>query len=212
MNSKHLKPKQRMVAVCAVFTVGLLILWGFKVYETNQKSHSDQIEIYEMGETVEIGDNFFVDAKESLNGYSVTVNSAQRVGYQEYIEANGGTVDETAFSETYPMPTYMFLVNITLKNVANTEGDIMVLKYGLCDKSLYLPVDFVVWGLIDERFDGYPFLKLLENSQTKITLPFVPMPLNVGINATKVDRMMEQDDFYFCICEFPVRKMIRVSF
>lgn len=189
----------------------LLVLWAFQFEKTNRLKYSQQVEVYEMGEMVEIGENFFVDDNEKLDGYSIRVNGAKLVEYQDFIESNGEVVNEADFSEAYPMPKYIYLLNITMKNTENTEGSVMALKYALYHNSLQLPVDFTVWGLIDENFEGYPYIKVKENTEAEITVPFVPMAADLGMDAKRIESMMEEDPFYFCICEFPIRKMIKVT-
>ena len=199
-----------ILIISAVILAIAVVFWIVQYNITNSKAIPQLVEYYEMGEFVEIGDNFYVDAKENLEGYSIRVNGATLVNYKDYIEANGGTVDMSVITEDYPMPKYSVLLDITVKNENNTEGSLMVLKYMLYERALTIPVDFQIWQLIDENFDGYPFLRLVENTEADMVIPFSPNTHDTGTNEGELERRMEEEDFYFCICEFPVRKMIRV--
>ena len=208
--AKKQKINRIIIIASAIILVLLIVLWIVQFNITNSKAIPQLVEYYEPGEYVEIGDNFYVDAVEQLDGYSIRVNGAKLVNYKDYIENNGGTVDMSVITEDYPMPQYSILLDITIKNENNTEGSLMVLKYMLYERALTIPVDFQIWQLIDENFDGYPFLRLVENTEADMIIPFSPNTHDTGTNEGELERRMEEEDFYFCISEFPVRKMIRV--
>lgn len=211
MGKNKKKQKYILISFSCLIAV-LLILWVIQFAKTNCEKYDVVVETFEMGETVEMGENFFSNARENSKGYSVKINDAKLVEYKDYLESNGGTLDSGAFSEGYPAPKYTCLLDVTIKNSGNTDGAIMVLNYALYDKSLKIPVDFELWGLIDKKFTGEAGLRLLEDSEVNLTIPFTPMNLDAGNDAPKLEAMMLQDDFLFCVCEFPVRKMVKVNF
>ena len=100
---------------------------------------------------------------------------------------------------------------MTVKNEGNTDGVLSVIAYSLCNKSLNIPADFVLWGLMDENYDGWPSIKLVENSEATLTIPFTPMSLDTGTNAKEVERRMENETFEFAVSYFPTRKIIEVK-
>lgn len=50
----------------------------------------------------------------------------------------------------------------------------------------------------------------LHNWQVDITIPFTPMAADTAINNDKLSKRMEKNDLYFCVSEFPTRKMISI--
>lgn len=203
--------KKVMLAFLLLMVAALFVLWVVQFRKTNSRKYEQKVELYETGETVELSDNFFIDAKENVNGYSVTVNSAKLVNYKEYYESSGQPFNSEQFSKAYPAPKYTSLLNVTLKNVGNTNGGVMVRQFALYNGALQIPADFELWGMFDEHFEGYPALTLVENSEVELTIPFTPMTLNTGTNNEKLEKLMEKGEFYLCVCEFPIRKMIKVS-
>ena len=71
----------KRAALAGILAV-IVIFIAFCVYngvQTNQNKISPQIEVFSLGETVELGNNYFTDAVENPDGYSITVNSAELV-------------------------------------------------------------------------------------------------------------------------------------
>ena len=186
----------------------VLCIWG--AVQTNRNKISPQVETYYVGETVDIGKNFFADSAEDPSGYTIRVNSAELVNYEDFLSSNGGNVADLYFSSGYPAPKYTYLVNVTICNEGNETGAIMALNYALYNQSLKIPVDYYLWGLMDENFSGEPGFRLRTNSEMNITIPFTPMTSDTGINNEKITQRMESEEFYFCISEFPVRKQIQI--
>lgn len=210
--SKIRKNRKKAILVFLLLLIAVLfVLWAVQFSKTNSRKYEQKVELYKTGETVELGDNFFIEARENINGYSVKVNSAKLVNYQEYYESSGQPFHSEQFSKAYPAPKYTGLLNVTLKNIGNTNGGVMVRQFALYNGALQIPPDFELWGMFDERFEGYPSLTLVENSEVELTIPFTPMTLNTGTNSAKLEKLMEKGEFYLCVCEFPVRKMIKVS-
>ena len=208
--AKKQKLNRIIFIIVTILIATLLVLWGIQFNITNSKAIPQLVEYYEMGEYVDIGGNFFFDETEYTDGYSIRVNSAELVNYEEYMIANDIPINYSLFSAEYPMPKYAILMDISMKNVENIKGSVLVLKFALTNGSLSIPISFEIWDGIDEHFDGSPALRLRENTEVDILLPFVPSLSDTSTNSKELERRMETEDFYFCICEFPVRKMIRV--
>lgn len=208
--NKKQKIKKIIAVVGAVTMIIILILWAVKTINTNKLKIDASEKYYEMGEEVDIGDCFFTDAREKMQGYSVKVNSAELVDYEEILKKYGQTINLDNFNENYPAPKYAYLLNMTIKNTDNKDSGVFVLPYALYNKSLQIPVDFDLWGYMDENFTGEPGLRLVENTEVTITIPFTPMPLNTGVDHEELEKRMENEPFYLCVSNFPERKLIEV--
>ena len=209
--AKKQKINRIIIIASAIILVLLIVLWIVQFNITNSKAIPQLVEYYEPGEYVEIGDNFYVDAAEKLDGYAIRVNGAKLYDYEQFLLDNG--CDEyLEFQKENDQDYYKYIVvlDISMKNVENYEGSVMAIKFALYNGSLNMPVDFTVWDDIDEHFEGYQYLRLMPNSEADMLIPFSPMPLNANTAGDEIERRLLEEDFYFCICEFPVRKMIRV--
>lgn len=187
-----------------------LVLCICSAVQTNRDKISQQVELYSMGETVNIGKDFFADPSENPSGYTIRVNGAELVNYEELLARCGVTTADLCYTEGFPAPQYTYLVNVTICNEENETGAIMALNYALYNQALKIPADYYLWGLMDSTFPGEPGFRLQTNSEMNITIPFTPMPTDTGINNEEITRRMESEEFYFCVSEFPVRKQIRV--
>ena len=79
-----MKPQRSLPARAALFAVLLLAalfaaLCLYSAVQTNRRKLDQPVEVHPMGETVELGGNFFADATENPAGYAITVNSAELV-------------------------------------------------------------------------------------------------------------------------------------
>ena len=92
----------------------------------------------------------------------------------------------------------------------NKTGKVMVRKFTLYNNALYLMSDFEVWCEIDPYFKGYSSLMFQADTENKMYIPFTPSDYDFNTAGDEIERRLLEEDFYFCICEFPVRKMIRV--
>lgn len=203
---------KRTVSSVSMVLAGLFtVLCVCGAVQTNLNKIGQQVELYAMGETVDIGKNFFTDASKAPDGYSIRVNSAELADYEELLAEYGVTMDELWYSERHPAPQYTYLVNVTIRNEDNETGAIMAWDYAIYDRALKIPADIYLWGLMDENYFGEPGFRLQTNSELTITIPFTPMPIDTGTNLEEVTRRMESETFYFGISEFPVRKMIELA-
>ena len=208
--AKKQKINRIIIIASAIILVLLIVLWIVQFNITNSKAIPQLVEYYEPGDFVEVGDNFYIDGFEMMDGYSYRVNGAKSVKFDEYLKLIGHEeLLENRSKET--IPEKIILLDITLKNSGNTDGNVFVLKYSLYSGSLCMSADFQLWSMIDERFTGNAYIKLLENSEADMIIPFIPMEINTVTMGDEVNRRINEEDFYFCICEFPVRKMIRVE-
>ena len=209
--AKKQKLNRILLIISAVLLAMVLVWWIVQMHITNSKAIPQLVEYYEPGEYVEIGDNFYVDAVEKLDGYAIRVNGAKLYNYEQFLIDNGceDFLNQQKEQGTYYYD-YIVVLDISMRNTENKDGSVMALKFALYNGSLNVPVDFMVWDDIDEHFEGYPYLRLTTNSEADMLIPFTPMPLNANSAGDEIERRFKNEDFYFCICEFPVRKMIRV--
>ena len=207
-----LRKRNRVILIVSLIIIAaLLVLWGIKFYITNSRAVHQEIEYYEMGEFIDIGDNFFYSANENLKGYSIRVNGVRLENYREYIESNGGEVRDESFSADFPEPKYVVVMDMTVKNEGNTEGYLNSRYFRLNNGSLSLVVDYEILGLVEEYFTGFVSFKLVENTEADMTMVFGSMGSSLGLEYDGVNRRLEEEEFEFSICEWPVRKVIKMK-
>ena len=93
-----MKPQRSPPARAAFFAALLLAalfvaLCLYSAVQTNRRKLDQPVEVHPMGETVELGGNFFADATENPDGYVITVNSAELVEYGPFLESLGASLE-----------------------------------------------------------------------------------------------------------------------
>ena len=211
--AKEKKRNKLILIISSVLLVLSVIVWAVMFYNTNKNAYKQEVEYYEMGEFVEVGDDFFYVAEDNCNGYSVRVNKARLVDFKEYVEGNGGEVNPDSYSVDFPMPKYLVELDITVKNENNTDGHVDLRNFKLNRGSMSMSIDFQVLGLVEEFFTGYTGFMLVENSEADMKLVFTPQSLGLsqGLDFDGVNRALEEDDFNLSVTEWPVRKVIKVK-
>lgn len=209
--AKKQKFNRILLIISAVILAVTIVLWIVQFNITNSRAIPQLVEYYEPGEYVEIGDNFFFDATEHMNGYSIKVNSAKLYDYEKYLIDNGhNELLETLKKNGRDHSEYLVMLDVNIKNEDNKTGKVMVRKFTLYNNALYLMSDFEVWCEIDPYFKGYSSLMFQADTENKMHIPFTPSDYDFNTAGDEIERRLLEEDFYFCICEFPVRKMIRV--
>lgn len=208
--------QQRSLPARAAFFAALLLaalfvaLCLYSAVRTNRRKLDQPVEVHPMGETVELGGNFFADAAENPDGYAITVNSAELVEYGPFLESLGASPEDFGYTGGYTAPPYTYLLHVTVSNTGNEEGALMTIHYALYHGALKIPVDYSLWGLLDEHFTGEMGFRLRPDSTVDITIPFTPMPLDASAAPAALAQRMEEETFLFCVSEFPLRKAIAV--
>lgn len=199
--------KTKFLFYCGFVLTGLLIWLGMRIYTINNDAFRQNEIISEMGDTVNLDGNFFFDSRENTEGYSICVNKTEIVEYIPYMKKYGKDVIE---NPEMPISPYIFLVNLTVKNKGNTNGYLNTTGFSLVNGSLLMPIDYEIWNIIDSSIAGNIFLVLRRNSEATLTIPFTAQPLDVAMNKEELERRIKKEEFYFCISEFPTRKLIKV--
>ena len=121
--------------------IGLLLaVWAFAVWNINATAEKPIVETYSMQDTVAYGENYFRRSDNIIDGYTVTVLSAEIVPYEEYAQKQGITPPERMTDETGNFlyrPEYVYDVEVRFSNTDNEEGtvdmfDTLGTLYGAC--------------------------------------------------------------------------------
>ena len=199
------KKRKVCILILSVFCVLFLFLWGLNCYKVNSKAYRQKIEYYPIGEFVDFDGNFFFDANEKTNGYSIKVNSMDIVDYSKLFHEYGR---ELSVPSNYPIPDSVVLLDVTVKNEGNSEGCLPFSGFSIYHDSLQIPIDFEILNMIDSKIDGSTALKLKTDSESSLTLPFSAMPLDEAINPKQINEILKNEELILCVCEFPTRNLV----
>lgn len=211
---KKIPLKRQSILVVLLFFVCLIaiISWLMAIYHTQKLPYQIPDRIYQEGEIVPLSSNYFVSPDENPDGYSVEVNSAKLLTYQQLFDQYDlNSQDYSRLDEYGNMKSnYVYDVEITISNTDNTSGYIFFGRYLLIDKSLTLFFDSTIQALVYPEFAEIGSLKLEPGVSKTLHFFFTPSIGAIQKNAQKVEKMLAEDVFYLCVSEFPNRLLIEL--
>lgn len=198
----------------AVFSpiVLFLIVWAFAVWNINATAEKPIVETYSMQDTVAYGGNYFRRSGNIIDGYTVTVLSAEIVPYEEYAQKQGITLPERITDETGNFlyrPEYVYDVEVRFSNTDNEEGTVDMFDTLLVnDDALMLRVDADLWDCMYPQLAGSYFFRLRPNTEMVFHLPFV-------VEAVYSERYpmerVQKEKMSLVISQYPVKKVIELK-
>ena len=198
----------------AVFSpiVLFLIVWAFAVWNINATAEKPIVETYSMQDTVAYGENYFRRSDNIIDGYTVTVLSAEIVPYEEYAQKQGITPPERMTDETGNFlyrPEYVYDVEVRFSNTDNEEGTVDMFDTLLVnDDALMLRVDADLWDCMYPKLAGSYSFRLHPNTEMVFHLPFV-------VEAVYSERYpmerVQKEKMSLVISQYPVKKVIELK-
>ena len=98
---------------------GILIASIARIVVVNQEVQSASEKTYKVGEEVPLEDD--VLQVDSMNGYSITVNTAEVLAFSEFIKKYDGNEDDIPEGDR---PEKVYDINVTIKNTDNRDTGI----------------------------------------------------------------------------------------
>ena len=198
----------------AVFSpiVLFLIVWAFAVWNINATAEKPIVETYSMQDTVAYGENYFRRSDNIIDGYTVTVLSAEIVPYEEYAQKQGITPPERMTDETGNFlyrPEYVYDVEVRFSNTDNEEGTVDMFDTLLVnDDAPMLRVDADLWDCMYPQLAGSYSFRLRPNTEMVFHLPFV-------VEAVYSERYsmerVQKEKMSLVISQYPVKKVIELK-
>lgn len=200
---------RRCVAAMSAFLLLVVaVAVAARVQVVNDDLPSASQESYGLGAAVAIDGAYLEDAAENTEGYYVTVNSAELMSYNQYIERYG-TETATAVAG-YDAPSVVTL-NVMIENRGNAEGYLHVNAWRLVPSSAndYLIPASDLWGASEKYApDEIGVLRLNVDSAYATHIPFV---LNKGDGEKTYTTPIEDSSFTLHVTDWPTHKTITFS-
>ena len=193
--------------------IGLLLaVWVFAMWKTNATAEKPIVETYSMQDTVAYGEDYFRRSDNILDGYTVTVLSAEIVSYEEYAQEQEITLPERMTDETGNFlyrPEYVYDVEVRFSNTDNEEGAVDMFDTLLVnDDALMLRVDADLWDCMYPQLAGSYSFRLRPNTEMVFHLPFV-------VEAVYSERYpmerVQKEKMSLVISQYPVKKVIELK-
>lgn len=203
--------KKLWICISVVLFIGI----GIRIWYINKQAERPQQEWYEVGEEVEIEENYFWDGENAKN-YTVTVISAKLMSLEEY--ANLYELDnlDTAFADVegigiFPYPEKIVDVRLKVKNKNLIDmGDVTGFFVGECrltDGDCILSQEDRLFWLVNPTI--WLSAELRPNSEMEISIPYGFSP-NAKMDPIPEKRIRE-GNFSLAISYYPIQKNLKVK-
>lgn len=190
-----------------------LASWMAAFYHTNHLPYQIPDKIYQAGDFVPVGNNYFISPDENPDGYSVQVNDAKLLTYQQLFEQYNLDYHEYSRLDEYGNveSNYVYDIELNISNTDNTTGYIFFGRYLLVDKSLTLFYNSTIQALVYPELADVGSLKLKPGDNKTLHFFFTPSTGAVQKRVRKVEKMLTEDVFSLCVSEFPARLLIKIK-
>ena len=150
---------------------------------------------------------------ENPDGYSVQVNDAKLLTYQQLFEQYNLDYHEYSRLDEYGNveSNYVYDIELNISNTDNTTGYIFFGRYLLVDKSLTLFYNSTIQALVYPELADVGSLKLKPGANKTLHFFFTPSTGAVQKRVRKVEKMLTEDVFLLCFSEFPARLLIKIK-
>lgn len=146
----RLKRKSTIAVLSILACLVGLASWMAAFYHTNHLPYQIPDKIYQAGDFVPVGNNYFISPDENPDGYSVQVNDAKLLTYQQLFEQYNLDYHEYSRLDEYGNveSNYVYDIELNISNTDNTTGYIFFGRYLLVDKSLTLFYNSTIQALV----------------------------------------------------------------
>ena len=199
--------------IVIIFSLLLLsMLCCSRIYILNSTCEKPEIEIYESNVSVPVGENFYANASEDLDGFEFNVHNARIYTYEQYLDEFDLNNDSASKSEGYT-PQYVYDVEVTIRNVYNNNTDPQAAAINLVTTVLkssnhQIQVNGELFSMLYPQLKGAYGFKLRPESEMTFHFPYTAIK---EYDDTCDRNYYETEEFYLLISMYPVEKMIRVN-
>lgn len=201
--------------LCTALFVGI----GFRIWYVNKDINLPPVHTFEIGEEVVIERDIFLDEFENMDGYTVTVNNAEVITYEEFLEKHLYQESENnpLFEKNdMSFPEMVYDLHLTIKNINTTDdpnehSGINFLNYHLIGTDFLLQISDQLYMIsnpdlevkISEGFRLHP------GTEMDFHLPFYFAPSSI-MERIQVEDILN-DDVYLAVSLYPNQKQILIE-
>lgn len=195
--------RYRKYLICVVVLI-LAALYSYRVYMVNARAERIPCQVYEMGETVPLGNNICFTYP--MDGYSVKVLAADVLTNDEFLEKYDGKKENFP---AYDMMQQIYDIELEISNEDNTDTGIDLYGWYIQKDAALASFDAVYYREANKD-KGYVDTAIAVRPHTSVTLHAVfPLP---KLNFKKRDyRDPERMDMDLVVTLYPEKKVIRLQ-
>ena len=217
----HMNLSRSIRLGCTGLVVLLLIVLGYRITLVNSEGLPYGIALHSVGDSVELNGAFAEYSTENTDGFSFSVNSAELMSINEYIDrySKDNVMPNDPYDTTDPNEKTLAVLTITIRNDKN-EGDergyLDSLGWSLIprnQKERWLRVDSTLFNLSVPQLGGAYQLSVRPGTEYTINVPFSTsvvdgFPAQAGLGHKPT---LESGDYDFIATNLPVRHIVEVE-
>lgn len=208
--------KRTLIGLVSLILIAII---SVRIWQVNQDINIPPVYTYGMEEEVSIGKNIFLDGTEQMDGYTVTVNHAEMISYEDYLvkynyqeDSDRPLFEEDAFS----FPEMIYDLDVTIKNTNETDdpndgSGIAFMNYHLIGTDFLLQINSQLYEIANPDME-YNFMmgfRLRPDSEKNFHLPFFFSPSSI-MSPIQVESILK-DDVYLTVSKYPEAKLILIE-
>lgn len=146
-----------VVAICLLVLSGLGTLAAWQIIRVNSEAPKAVVEEYSLGDTVKLEGSFLESTSEENTDYTICVNSAERMSYNEYIAKYGVNKKKTNKDGN---DKSILCLNATITNTGTEMGCLSVYDMRLLpeSKNTYYIAQESIWENSEKNLVTWPNL------------------------------------------------------
>lgn len=196
-----------------IFAVVLLLFgWGTRVCYVNTTAQHAQEEVYQSGEAVSIGQNFFSDnTKEKMDGYFITAKSAELKTPEAFLKQFGKPLSylNEQEKEQQVKTIAVYEVHIVVQNKSNPyfgKAGLDFFPMNLLGTDYWMAEDNQLYALANPSMKtGSAKVTLKEGQSFEFILPY-----KIYDSQKSVLKTIEKEKPKLILSQYPVRKLIQL--
>ena len=197
--------KKKWIIITSVSVI-LFGAWLVGVIRLNVAAEKPQKEVYQVGERVYYGNNYFEYSSEIMDGYSLEVLSAKVYEYDAYLEKMGIETDPT----TKWRAEYVFDLEIRFYNSGGTDGKggVPFISTYLASTDDRLTVNSELVGAMYPHLGEDPYgFSIRPETEMILHLPYQMEWISWLYVGDEKD-YLEESDFYLNVTQYPVKQVV----
>jgi hypothetical protein len=203
---KKLLTAKRIMIITAC--VVLAAAWGVRFYFVNKDIDRPILQVFEKGEEVPIGKDFYHRSDEDRNGYTFTVLDSELLTIADFMQKYEAADEQRELMGEYT--DYVYAVRVSITNHYNMGGEqrgIDLFQTFLQGTDYYLMADTTCFQIANPNINvpGLSF-SLRQDSSLEMVIPYGVMS-DRGIS---IQHLMD-DPPKLLISSYPHQKMLRVN-
>ena len=198
--------------ICLLVAVVLLVGYGFRVWYVNANAYPMYEKEYEMGEWVPLEGDYFNAQRENTDGYSVCLEKAEVLTYEEFMNRYDKDLDYLADSSQHDV----VLLTINVKNEDNDSGYIYINGFTIMNKykSTYYNIDETYNPICEPNLDvsiGGGVCAVRPGTEYTLHLAYTAGSRADGVTflQEEAEKGKSEADVLLNISWYPTKKLIR---